>query len=423
MDGEKAVTAVETGRPRDILRERAGSVIERRFVLPHVAHAPLEPVNATASWKDGTVEVWGPIQAVAACEQAIAASLGIRAEAIKLNVTFLGGSFGRKIVPDYVVQAVHASKAVGRPVKLIRTREEDLRHGIFRVNAGGLFRAVLDGRGYPLAVQARVVGQSLFGATRKSWLDQTPEGAWDESMVDGIYNQDYRLPNFLVETVDTPLPVPVYFMRSVGSTAAVFFWESFVTELAHRAGIDQYAYRRELLSADPLALRVLDAVAEAAQWKSPPAPGVARGISYNCYVGRGGRFRTYVAQVVDLAPTGDRLVVKRVFCAVDPGLVVNPNTLTAQIQGGIGFAMTTALHSRITFARGGAEQGNFLDYPLLSIDFMPEIVPVILPSDRPPQGFGEVVLAPLAPAIAQALLQASGRRIDVMPLPADAFRR
>jgi len=423
MMADKAVTAIETGRPRDILQERAASIIERRFTVPHVTHAPLEPVNATASWKDGTVEVWGPIQAVAACQEAIAASLGIKADAIKLNVTFLGGSFGRKIVPDYVVQAVHASKAVGRPVKLIRTREQDLRHGIFRVNAGGRFRAVLDQRGYPLAVQARVVGQSLFGATRKSWLDQTPEGAWDESMVDGIYNQDYRLPNFLVETVDTPLPVPVYFMRSVGSTAAVFFWESFISELAQRAGIDQYVYRRDLLADNPLALRVLDAVAERAQWKSAPTSAVVRGISYNCYVGRGGRFRTYVAQVVELEPVGDRLAVKRVFCAVDPGLVVNPNTLTAQIQGGVGFAMTTALLSRITFANGGAEQSNFLDYPLLAIDGMPEIVPIILPSDRPPQGFGEVVLAPLAPAIAQALLQANGRRIDTMPLPADAFRR
>ncbi len=342
---------------------------------------------------------------------------------MKVNVTFLGGSFGRKIVPDYVVQAVYASKAVGRPVKLIRTREEDLRHGIFRVNAGARLRAVLDSQGYPLAVHARVAGQSLFGATRKSWLDQTPEGAWDESMVDGLYNQSYRLPNFLVETVDTPLPVPVYFMRSVGSTAAVFFWESFISELALRAGIDQYVYRRNLLSHDPLALRVLDAAAKAANWTRPLQAGWARGISYNCYVGRGGRFKTYVAQVVELAPNDDgRLVVERVTCAVDPGLVVNPNTLTAQIQGGIGFALTTALHSRITFADGGVEQGNFDSYPLLTIAEMPDIVPVILPSDRPPQGFGEVVLAPVAPAIAQALLQASGRRIDVMPLPADAFR-
>src|SRR5262249_20193009 len=142
------------------------------------------------------VEVWGPVQAVTACQQAVAHAAGCAPDAVKVNVTFLGGSFGRKIVPDYVVQAVHAAKAIGRPVKLIRTREEDTQHDVYRPNAGGLLRAVLDEHGYPLAVHARVAGQSLFGATRRSWLEQTPHGAWDESMVDGIYNQSYRLPHF-----------------------------------------------------------------------------------------------------------------------------------------------------------------------------------------------------------------------------------
>ena len=168
--------------------------------------------------------------------------MGCSADSVKVNVTFLGGSFGRKIVPDYVVQAVQASKAVGRPVKLDpHARGRHCSTVSSASMPAHVLRAVLDDEGYPLAVHARVAGQSLFGATRKSWLDQTPEGAWDESMVDGIYNQSYRMPNFLVETVDTPLPIPVYFMRSVGSTAAVFFWESFISELAGRAGIDQYA--------------------------------------------------------------------------------------------------------------------------------------------------------------------------------------
>jgi isoquinoline 1-oxidoreductase beta subunit len=175
-----------------------------------------------------------------------------------------------------------------------------------------------------------------------------------------------------------------------------------------------------LLADDPLALRVLDAAAQASGWGT--TTDTFRGIAYNCYIGRGDRFKTYVAEVVELARVTDRFVVKRVFCAVDPGLAVNPNTLTAQIEGGIGFALTTALKSRITFANGGAEQSNFFDYRLLGIDEMPEIVPVILPSDRPPQGFGEVVLAPVAPALAQALLHATGRRLDVMPFPEDAFR-
>jgi isoquinoline 1-oxidoreductase beta subunit len=420
LNAEHGVTALESGQPREILKQHAAAVIERRFVLPHIAHAPLEPVNATASYKDGKVEVWGPIQSVTACQEAAAHAVGCAAEDVKINVTFLGGSFGRKIVPDYVLQAVQASRAVGRPVKLIRSREEDMQHDVYRPNAGGRFRALLDDRGCPLAVHARVAGQSLFGAVRKSWLDQTPEGAWDESMVDGIYNQSYRLPHFLVETVDTPLPIPVYFMRSVGSTAAVFFWESFITELAQRANIDQYTYRRNLLADDPLALRVLDAAAQASGWGT--TANTLRGIAFNCYVGRGGRFKTYVAEVVELARVGERFAVKRVVCAVDPGLVVNPNTLKAQIEGGIGFALTNTLKSKITFSNGGADQSNFYDYPLLHIDEMPEIVPIVLDSDRPPQGFGEVVLAPVAPALAQALLHATERRLDVMPFPEDAFR-
>ena len=420
LNAEHGVTALVRGQPREILQQRGAAVIERRFVLPHIAHAPLEPVNATASYKDGAIEVWGPIQSVTACQEAVAHAVGCAAEDVKVNVTFLGGSFGRKIVPDYVLQAVQASKAVGRPVKLIRSREEDMQHDVYRPNAGGRLRAVVDDHGYPLAVHARVAGQSLFGAVRKSWLDQTPEGAWDESMVDGIYNQSYRMPHFLVETVDTPLPIPVYFMRSVGSTAAVFFWESFISELAQRANIDQYAYRRNLLANDPLALRVLDAAAQASGWGT--TPNTLQGIAYNCYIGRGGRFKTYVAEVVELARVAERFAIKRVFCAVDPGLVVNPNTLKAQIEGGIGFALTNTLKSRITFSNGGTDQSNFFDYQLLRIDEMPEIVPIVLSSDRPPQGFGEVVLAPVAPALAQALLGATGRRLDVMPFPEDAFR-
>ena len=173
---------------------------------------------------------------------------------------------------------------------------------------------------------------------------------------------------------------------------------------------------------DPLALRVLDAAAKASGWETPAPDGRHRGIAFNCYIGRGGRFKTYVAEVAELERVGDRLAVKRVVCAVDAGLVVNPNTARAQIEGGTGFALTNTLKSRITFANGGTEQSNFFDYPLISIDEMPEIVPIVLDSDRPPQGMGEVVLAPLAPAVAQAVLQASGRRLDVMPFPDDAFK-
>jgi isoquinoline 1-oxidoreductase beta subunit len=173
------------------------------------------------------------------------------------------------------------------------------------------------------------------------------------------------------------------------------------------------------LLSDPLALRVLDAAAQASGWGS--SSDTFRGIAFNCYIGRGGRFKTYVAEVAELRRIAERFVVERIFCAVDAGLVVNPNTLKAQIEGGIGFAMTNTLKSKITISNGGTDQSNFFDYPLLSIDEMPGIVPIVLASDRPPQGAGEVMLAPVAPAIAQALLHATGRQIDVMPFPGDVF--
>lgn len=423
LDADTGVMVMNQGDARSILAQRAKAVIERRFQVPHIAHAPMEPVNATVHVRDDVVDVWGPIQSVDACETEVARALGRPADQIRVHVTYLGGSFGRKIVPDFVVQAALVAKEAGRPVKLLRTREEDLQHDVYRTNAGCRLRAVVDARGYPLAVHARVCGQSLFAAVRPSWLTRTPDGAWDESMVDGLYNQEYRVPNLFVETIDTPLPVPLYFMRSVGSTAAVFFWESFITDLAHRAGLDQYRYRRELLAHDPAATKVLDAVTAAAQWGRPAAPNVARGIAYNCYVGRGGAFRTHVAEVAELERTPKGFVIRKITCAVDAGLVINPNLVKAQIEGGIGFALTNTLKSRITFSHGRVDQANFPDYPLLSLSEMPQIVSVIVDSNRPPQGVGEVALAPVAPAVAGAILQSSGKRIDAMPFSSELFAR
>jgi len=421
LDGDAGVMVMNQGDARDILAQRARSVIERRFQVPHIAHAPMEPVNATVHVRDDAVEVWGPIQSVTACETEVARALGRRADEVRLHVTYLGGSFGRKIVPDFVVQAALVAKEVGRPVKLLRTREEDMQHDVYRTNAACRLRAVVDERGYPLAVHARVCGQSLFAAVRPSWLTRTSEGAWDESMVDGLYNQEYRVPNFFVEAIDIPLPVPLYFMRSVGSTAGVFFWESFIADLAYRAKIDQYRYRRELLAHDPAAMKVLDAAAAAAQWGRPTPPNVTRGIAYNCYVGRGGAFRTHVAEVVELERTPAGFAVRKVVCAVDAGLVINPNLVKAQIEGGIGFALTNTLKSRITFSNGRVDQANFPDYPLLAMSEMPQIVSVLVDSDRPPQGVGEVVLAPVAPAVAGAVLQSTATRLDRMPFPAELF--
>ncbi|GBQ85953.1 aerobic-type carbon monoxide dehydrogenase large subunit CoxL/CutL [Gluconacetobacter johannae DSM 13595] len=422
LDAEIGVTALARGDAPRILGQNPDQVIESRFSVPHLAHAAMEPMNATVHVQPDRVDVWGSIQSTDASVAVISKISGVPEDKVHLHIGFLGGSFGGKIAPDFVAQAVRAAMAVGRPVKLIRTREMDIQHDHFRPNNKGRLRAVVDKDGYPVAVHARVCGQSLFATTRPNWLTKTPLGDYDESMVDGIYNQSYEIPNFHVDVIQTPLPIPVYFMRSVGSSAGVLFWESFITDLAHKAGIDQYHYRRHLLRNNPAALKVLDAVAAAASWDTPPPAGTARGIAFDTYHGRGGSFVTHVAEVVELVRKGDGWKVARVFCAIDAGLVVNHNTFVAQIQGGIGFSLTSALKSEITFSRGGAEQSNFTDYPLLSIGEMPEVVPIVVESDRPPQGVGEIMVAPLAPAISQALLHATGRRPDRMPFRPDVFK-
>jgi isoquinoline 1-oxidoreductase subunit beta len=422
LDAEIGVPAKVVGEAQRILGQHPDKVVESRYSVPHLAHAAMEPMNATISVQQDRVDVWGSIQSADATVAAVATVCGVPEDKVFLHVAFLGGSFGGKIAPTFVVQAAAAAKAVGRPVKLIRTREMDIQHDHFRPNNKARLRAVLGDDGYPLAVHARVCGQSLFATSRPYWLTKTPLGDYDESMVDGIYQQTYALANFYVDIIQTPLPIPVYFMRSVGSSAGVLFWESFITDLARKAGIDQYEYRRHLLRDYPAGQRVLDAAAQAADWYHDSGPDVARGISFNTYFGRGGSFVSECAEVVELRRTGDRWRVARVTCAMDCGLVVNHNTLLAQIQGGIGFALTSALKSEITFRDGAAEQSNFTDYPLLTIAEMPEIVPVVVESDRPPQGAGEIMVAPLAPAISQALLHATGRRPQKMPFGEEWFQ-
>jgi CO/xanthine dehydrogenase Mo-binding subunit len=222
----------------------------------------------------------------------------------------LGGSFGRKYVPDFVLHAAIASQAAGKPVKVIRSREDDIRHGYYRPCASARFRAVLGSDGLPEAMHARIVGQSLYGVIKQKVM--AAAGGWDETMLDSIYDLIYRVPNLTVDNIDTKQPIPVSFMRSVGSTASVFFLESFIDELADRAKIDPYQYRRKLLAHDARAVAVLDLAAMTAGWQKPPLTDIHRGIAFNLYTGRGGAFDTYVAAVAEVEITKGRIAVKRV---------------------------------------------------------------------------------------------------------------
>jgi isoquinoline 1-oxidoreductase beta subunit len=415
LDSDKAIVASRIGDAQATFDVAPDKVIEARYHTPYLVHATMEPVVATVHVRDAEIEVWGPIQGQDMVRQTLGKYFNMPAAKVIVHTTFLGGSFGRKYVPDFVLHAAIASKAVGRPVKVIRSREDDIRHGYYRPCASARFRAVLGKDGYPVAMHARVVGESLYAMIKPKAM--AAAGGWDETMLDSIYDLAYAVPNLTVDNVDVKQPIPVSFMRSVGSTSAVFFLESFINELADAAKIDPYQYRRHLLSHDPQAIAVLDRVTDAAGWKNAAPKGIHRGLAFNLYTGRGGAFKTYVAQVVELEVVKATVAVRRVVCAVDAGTVINPGLIKANIEGGIGFALTNTFKSEITFANGGVVQSNFNDYPLLSLSEMPKIEVVLIESDRPPQGCGEVSLAPVAPAVAHAVYRATKARLRSMPLP------
>ncbi|WP_150670622.1 xanthine dehydrogenase family protein molybdopterin-binding subunit [Pandoraea anhela] len=394
-----------------------GKVVTAEYHSPYIVHATMEPVNATVHVRKdkGEIEVWGPIQGQDKVRWALGGIFRLPPEKITVHTTFLGGSFGRKYVPDFVIHAALASAAVGRPVKVIRSREDDIRHGFFRPCASGRFQAVLSHDGLPGAMHMRVAGQSMYNVIKK---DHYEKAGYDETMLDGLYDLAYAVPNLRVEGIDVPQSnIPVSFMRSVGSTSSVFFLESFIDEMADAAGIDPVEYRKRLLKHDTLATRVIETTVTSAGWHTKAKPGVHRGFGYCTYTGRGAAFSTYVAVAVELRVVSDRFKVERVVCGVDCGRPINPNLIRANIEGGIGFALTNTFKSQITFANGGVEQSNFGDYPLLYLAEMPKVETVILPSDRPPQGCGEVSLPPMAPAVAQAIRRATGVRARSMPLP------
>ncbi|MWL91120.1 molybdopterin cofactor-binding domain-containing protein [Cupriavidus sp. SW-Y-13] len=413
LGAPEAVVATTLGEP-DAVLAAGGKRVEADYHTPYIVHATMESVNATVHVRDDAIEVWGPIQGQDFVRNALGKLYQRKPETIIVHTTFLGGSFGRKFLPDFVVHAARASAAVGKPVKVIRSREDDIRHGFYRPGVSGGFRAVLDEKGMPKAMHARLTGQSLYGVIKAERMAQ--HGGWDETMLEAIYDCVYRVPNLKVDMIDVKQPIPVSFMRSVGSTSSIFMLESFVNEMADAAGMDPYRYRRALLVHNPLAVRTLDAAAKAANWDRKPAPGVTRGFTFNLYTGRGEAFQTYVAMALELERAGKAFKVRRVVCAVECGRSINPNLIRANIEGGIGFALTNTLKSEITFKGGVVQQSNFHDYPLLQLSEMPKIETVIVESDRPPQGCGEVSLGPTAPAVAHALYQATKKRRRSMPM-------
>lgn len=411
LSRKPGVTARHDGDPAGAFRD-ASTRVEATYEVPYLAHACMEPMNCTAWVEPDKCTVWAPTQFQSGGGlgvQGIAAKLtGLPASAVTVHTTFLGGGFGRRFELDFVIDAVQASKAVGAPVKVIWPREDDVHHDFFRPTAFSRFSAGLDAGKQPVAWSQTVVSTSTMKRF-EAVFGPLPKGL-DIDAVDSAANIAYAIPNLHTAWVDAELGVPVGFWRSVGNSQNGFFAEGFIDELAHAAGADPYEFRRRLLAKAPRHLGVLELAATKAGWGTPLPAGRGRGIAVVK------SFESYVAEVAEVSVENGKVRVHRVVCAVDCGVVVNPDIVAAQMESAIVFGLTAALYGRITIENGAVVQGNFDTYPMLRIDEMPVVEVHIVPSTEKPSGVGEPGTPPIAPAVVNAIYAATGKRIRKLPI-------
>ena len=390
---------------------KASKKLEAIYDLPYLAHATMEPMNCVADVRADSCEIWVGTQFQSGDRDAAARDTGLKPEQVKLHTTLLGGGFGRRSPLDshVVREAVQISKTVKVPVKVVWTREDDMRGGYYRPRAYHTVSAGLDGNGKPVAWQQRIVCQSIFVGT--PFEPAVVKNGVEETAVEGAADLPYDIPNLLVEWHQAPDGVPVFILRSVGHSHTAFVVETFVDELAHAAGKDPFEFRNALLGKHPRHKRVLEFVAEKAGWGKAMSNGRGRGLAVH------ESFGSYVAQVAEVSISKDRgLRVHRVVCAVDCGPVVNPDIVRAQMEGGIVFGLTAALYGEITFEKGRVRQGNFHDYPMLRMHEMPQIEVHIVPSEDKMGGAGEVGVPPVAPAVANAVFALTSKRSRRLPI-------
>lgn len=394
----------------------AAKKFEAVYEVPYLAHAPMEPMNCTADVRADGCDVWVSTQTQTFSQQAAMRITGLPADRVKIHTTFVGGAFGRRGEGDFVAEAVEVSKAVGRPVHVIWTREDDTQHDYYRPVTYVRYWAALDPSGMPVGWKARLVQASLFARFNPKGLEQF-RGV-DPISIGGVAGFAYSIPNRRAEYIYHDPGIPIGFWRSPGGSVSGFITESFADELAANAGKDPYEFRRQLLSESPRLRGVLDLAAEKAGWGKPLPSGRFRGIAVLDTIG------SFVAQVaeVSVAPDG-KVRVHRIVCAVDSGWVINPDTLKAQIEGGIIFGLTAALYGEITIRNGQAVQGNFNDYLMVRMNEAPEVEVHIVPSTEAPGGIGEASTPVIAPAIANAVFAATGKRIRRLPIRAADLRK
>ncbi len=406
------IIAKKTGDPDGALKA-AAKTVSAEYDVPYLAHAMMEPLNCVVDLRADSCEIWTGTQFETVDRANAAQVAGLAPEKVRIHTMLLGGGFGRRANPasDFVTEAVHVAKAAKAPVKVVWTRDDDLKGGWYRPMWHDRFAAGLDANGDPIVWTHTIVGQSIIQGTPFEAF--VMKDGVDGTSVEGAADLLYGIPNLQVDLHSPKIGVPVQWWRSVGHSHNGFSVEAFLDEVAHAGGKDPYALRRKLLAKQPRMLAVLDLAAQKANWGSKLPAGVGRGIAGHF------SFDSYVAQVVEASVAkGGTVHLHRVVCAVDCGLAINPDTVKAQMEGGIIFGLTAALKTEITLKDGRVEQTNFHDYPMLRIFESPQIEVHIVPSTEKPTGVGEPGVPPVAPALANAIFAATGKRIRRLPIRA-----
>lgn len=397
---------------------RSARKLEAEYELPYLAHAMMEPLNCVADVRPDGCDVWTGTQFQTIDRDAAARDAGLEPAQVRLHTTLLGGGFGRRAVIDshFVREAVQLSKAVGAPVQVVWSREDDIRGGYYRPAALHSIRGGLDREGRLRVWQHRIVCQSFMTGT--PFESALVKDGVDLTAVEGAAELFYDVPNLQVDWRPAPGGVPTLWWRSVGHSHTAFAVESFIDEAAAAAGRDPFEYRRGLLGRHPRVAGVLELAAAKAGWGRPLPEGRGRGIAVH------ESFGSFVAQVAEVSVSREGTVrVHKVVCAIDCGPIVNPDTIRAQMEGAVVFGLSAALYGEITFEKGRVKQRNFHDYPLLRINEAPEVETHIVPGTEKMGGVGEPGVPPVAPAVANAIFAATGKRVRRLPIRAADLAR
>jgi isoquinoline 1-oxidoreductase beta subunit len=399
----------------DKAESSAARIIQAQYKAPYLAHATMEPMNCTAQFKGGLLEIWAPTQVPGLARAAAAKVADVSEDKVKLNVTLLGGGFGRRLEADVVAQATQIAMALdGAPVQLVWTREEDMTHDFYRPMHVAQLSAAINAKGEVESLRIKSAGDAIS----PRWMSRVlpalsgPIDAPDKTTAEGLFDLPYGFANQHMAHVSTRMGVPIGFWRSVGHSHNAFFSESFIDELAFETKQDPVAFRLSLLTQTPRYAAVLKMAADKAKWGATLPSGHAHGVALHK------SFGSIVAQVAEVSMKEGVLRVHRVVCAIDCGTVVNPDTVAQQVESSVSFALSAALFGKIDIQEGVVQQTNFTNYPLVNLAQSPVDETWIMPSTQLPEGVGEPAVPPLAPAVANAMFKLTGQRVRSLPLKA-----